>query len=221
MWIKAFFFCFAVVIAILTAACGAGKSPVGGIGKTNIDNVVEIALTNLNDRLLRLTLELYRLNPRELNKVSGMNLQTRIVQIMEYPTAVAYEELDNKQGVEAIKLAFDDSYDGDRVFALMLGVTSMIDNSYNNQKEFYFFDALEPQKIYDTSNNLQTLHRTLLIQSGSNPIITGDESDPRGIHTLLSKASATQELIALIISDRTNRVINKTLQGATSVFLPV
>ncbi len=221
MRIKAFFLCLVTVIAALTTACNSVGSPAGNIAKTNIDTVAEIALANLNNQLLQLTLELYRLNPRELKKVSHMDLQTRVTQIMEYPAAIAYAELHNRQGIEAIKLAFNRRYRGDRVFALMLGVTSMIDNSYNNQKEFYFFDSLDPQKIYDSSVNLQALRRALLKQGGSNPIIADDESNPNGVYTLIDKATAIQELIALVVSDRTNRVINKTLRGAASIFLPI
>ena len=193
----------------------------GSIAKTDIDSAVEIALENLNDQLLQLTLELYRLNPGELKKINGMDLPTRITQITEYSESITYGELDNKHGIEAIKLALKDGYRGDRVFALALGITSMINNSYNNQKAFYFFNSLEPQKIYDSSVNLQVLHRTLAKQGESGLIDTGDKTAPNGVYALISKMTATQELVALIISDKTKRIVNKALHGTAAVFLPI
>jgi hypothetical protein len=37
-----------------------------------------------------------------------------------------------KQGIEAMLLSFDEHYQGDRVFALMVGMVGMVRKSYND-----------------------------------------------------------------------------------------
>ena len=221
-----------IIICLITITCmtiilsgcstSSFKSTVKNVAKNDIDRVADTSVKILSDLLLEITLELYRLNPDELSKVSSMNLQSRTTQIVEYPTAVAYKELDYKQDIEAIRLALDPSYRGDRVFALMLGVSSMIDISYNNQKEFFVLDQLDPQKLYDTSTNLDLLHRTLSKQDKENSLlITSDKQQPHKIYILLSKMSAVQEFTADIVAGKAGRIINKTLHGIATVFLPI
>ena len=214
----------AVYITIAFGGCSnlSLQSTVKNVAKNDIDRVADTSIKTLDDLLLETTLELYRLNPDELKKFSGMDLQSRTTQIVEYHTAVAYKELDYKQSVEAIRLALNPSYRGDRVFALMIGISSMLAISYNNQKEFFVTDQLDPQKLYDTSINLDLLHQTLMKQDKDEPLfITDDEEQPRKIYILLNKMSAIQELIANVVANNEGRIINRALHGIATVFLPI
>ena len=208
-------------IALLVCAC-ASQNPFKEVAKTDIDNVTDMMRATLDDQLLQLTLALYRLNPKELKKIKGMNLEARIAQITQYQTAVAYKELNYKQGTEAVQLAFDDSYRGDRVFALMIGISSMVDNSYNNKKEFFIPDTLDPQKLYDSALNLKVVHRKLSQQNKDGRLIaTGNVQSVNDVYALLSRATMVQEMIANIIADRTGRVINRTLRGIAGALMPI
>jgi len=147
-------------------------------------------------------------------------LEQRLTQIVEYPAEVAYHEIDNKQHIEAMELALDPSYQGDRVFALMIGISSMLRFSYNNQREFFLFDTMDPQKLYDSSYNLQLLKRKLLNASELLKVDT-NYVETNNAYVLIEKISTTQDLMSQIISDKSSRIINKTLIGAATAFIPV
>ena len=213
-----------IACAITVSGCSPSMLPVHikNVAKNNLDIVAETSVKNTSDQLLQLTLELYRLNPKELDKVKNMTLQSRTTQIIEYPTTVAYKELNYKQDIEAIRLALTPSYRGDRVFALMIGISSMLDNAYNNQKEFYVIDRLNPQKLYDSSINLDLVYIIFLKQDADNSLLkTNDEENPYQVYALLNKISTIQEFTANLVSDHSGRIINRTLKGVATVFMPI
>lgn len=217
--IKTFIVPIFVICALVVLT---GCSPLKNIAKNELDLVADTGVRTVRDFLTEITLELYHLNPRELKKVAGMDLQARSIQIVEYPVAVAYKELDYQQGVDAIKLSFNPKYSGDRVFALMIGISSMVSISYNNQSDFYLFDQLDPQKLYDSSINLDLVRKKLQSQkAGKQTFVVSDAERPDYIYSLLSKISAVQEMIANLTSDKSGRIVNKALQGVATMFLPI
>lgn len=209
---------FVLLISLVLAGC-SGKA-VKNVAKTDVDLIADIAVQTLDDYLRRLTIELYRTNPEELAK-SDFILENRIIQIIDYSVEIVYKELDFKQRTEAIELALDSSYKGDRVFALMVGITSTIRHSYNNQREFFIFDSIDPQELYNSSYNLQLLKRKLHNEARSLINIEKHYDDTNNAYVLLDKISTTQDFMSQIMADKTNRVINKTLTGTASVFLPI
>ena len=52
-------------------------------------------------------------------------------------------------------LAFKPEYSGDRVFAFGVGLASMVFLAYSEKTEFYLTDTLDPQKLYNSSRNLE------------------------------------------------------------------
>ena len=209
---------FVLSIALVVAGCSGGS--IKNVAKTDVDLISDISVQTLDDYLRRLTIELYRDNPEELAK-SAFTFENRIVQIIDYSVAVVYKELDFKQRTEAIELALDSSYRGDRVFALMIGITSTIRHSYNNQREFFIFDSIDPQKLYNSSYNLQLLNQKLHNEAQNLIKIEKHYDNVNNAYVLLDKISTTQDFMSQIMADKTSRVINKTLTGTASVFLPV
>ena len=206
----------ALTLMLLCGGCSGGK--VKNIAKSDIDIAADTIVRSLDDYIRRLTLELYRTNPEELAE-TDIKLEQRLNQIIEYPVQVAYHEIHNKQQIKAIELALDDSYDGDRVFALMIGISSMIRLSYDNQREFFLFDTIDPQKLYDSSYNLQLLKRKLIASKLLR--IDADYAAVNNAYVLIEKIGTTQDLMSRIISDKTSRLINKTLIGTATTFIPV
>ena len=70
---------------------------------------------------------------------------------------LSFPQLDGRVGTDAMLLALDENYTGDRVFALMTGLVSMIRTSYGNKAEFYMLDDLEPQALYNSARNIEIL----------------------------------------------------------------
>ena len=212
--------CLFILIATI-ALSGCSGAKVKNLAKTDIDIVADTIVGSLDDYIRRLAHELYRTNPEELAKSRNLSLEQRLNQIVDYPVEVAYREIDNKRQVKAIELALDDSYDGDRVFALMIGISSMIRISYDNQREFFIFDSIDPQKLYDSSYNLQLLKQKLLNMSPKLFRIDTNYGDTNNAYALIGKISTTQDLMSHIISDKTSRIINKTIIGTATAFVPI
>ena len=215
---KKYAYLYTLILILALSGCG-GK--VKNIAKSDIDMAADTIVKSLDDYIGRLAQELYRTNPDELAKSPGINLEQRLAQIVSYPVEVAYHEIDNEQQIKAIELALNDSYDGDRVFALMIGISSMIRFSYDNQREFFLFDTIDPQKLYNSSYNLQLLKQKLVDVPPSLLRIDTNYGDANNAYTLIEKISTTQDLMSRIISDKTSRVINKTLIGTATAFIPI
>jgi len=210
---------FILIMILATAGCSGGK--VKNLAKSDIDMAADTVIKSLDDYIRRLTLELYRTNPQQLTKNSNFSMEQRLSQIVEYPVEVAYNEINNLQQTKAIELALSESYDGDRVFALMIGISSMIRYSYNNQREFFLFDTIDPQKLYNSSYNLELLKKKLVNMPPGLLTIDTNYGDINNAYILIEKISTTQDLMSRIISDKTSRLINKTLMGAATTFIPI
>ena len=210
---------FVLIMTLALVGCSGDKAK--NIGKSDIDIASDTIIKSLDDYLRRLAYELYKINPKELAKLPNINLEQRLTQIIDYPVEVAYQEINNTRQIEAIKLALDNSYNGDRVFALMIGISSMIRYSYNNQREFFLFDTIDPQKLYDSSYNLQLLKQRLANMSPKLLNIATDYGETNNAYTLIEKISTTQDLMSRIIADKDSRAINRTLIGTAAVFIPI
>ncbi len=198
------------------------------LGKSDVSGIVDLHVRQVRDHLETLMIKLYKRNPRELHKRAGANLHDRIQQLFEHPPRWNFPELEGKLGAECISLAFSDDYQGDRVLAYMVGLTSMIMSAYGNKTEFYMFDSLDPQKLYNSARNIEiavwklsnnrAANGELFILSNSQP---GEETN-LSFERLFGKLISLQDSIALIIDGGTNRIIKSVIQKmATAVFLPV
>lgn len=198
------------------------------LGKSDISGIIDLHVRLARDHLETLMVKLYKRNPRELHKHAGANVHDRIQQVFEYPPRWNFPELQGKLGTDCISLAFSEEYQGDRVLAYMVGLTSMLMASYGHKIEFYMFDSLEPQKLYNSARNIEIAvwklsnnrdaQGELFILSNSQ---AGEEAN-LSFERLFGKLISLQDSIALIIDDGTNRIIKSVIQKmATAVFLPV
>ena len=127
------------------------------LAKTDIDVVSEIHMNQVNALLKTLTEKLYKRNPNELKKIKGQTVHTRINQIFscKADTETVYKELKFKNGTDAVLLGFDPDFEGDRVFAMMYGLYTMIHKSYNDKCELFMFDYLNEQNLYNSARNIE------------------------------------------------------------------
>lgn len=207
--------CLAATLA-LTACSGLGQ-PFKNLGKSDVDLVGDVHIQALRGHVQELVMNLYTRNPEELGKVPGTSLEARLAQILNHPTDVSYRELDYRHSVPAIELAFDPGYSGDRVFALMLGVSSMLKFSYNDLDELFLFDALDPQNLYDSARNLERIAWRLRNETHrGKPLLKLGPAHGRGsFEDTFSRMISIQDLMAEVIAAQTRRTVNKAVQGAT------
>ena len=209
-------------------SCGGRPYRFKNVLKTDIDLVADFHFEEVNNYLKTLMIKLYKRNPSELKKNSNETIDSRMKIIFQYENDLRFEELGNKQGIEAMLLTFEETYRGDRVFSLVAGLARMILKSYNDQREFYIIDTLDQQKLYNSARNIEILVWRLSNKkksSGQLFLLTNEstgEVTNLSFERLFGKMISTQDMMARIVADKTNRTITFIVHRlATAAFLPV
>ena len=202
---------------------------VANLAKGDIDTVTEISQQQAIASLKLLTEKLYRRNPTEWRKGNCTG--------PEQATSELFEPLDHwhlspKQSLDwkgSIFNAFREDYDGDRVKSLMEGLLTMTMASYDNKVELYLLDSLDPQKLYNTARNFEVVAWKLSNAKNAKgePVLLTNAVDSNGVANLsfereFGKIIATQDTIARVIEDKTNRSIRSGVFNAASfILLPI
>lgn len=236
---KGIYFCLCLFLIIGNNACSqntrhskAGPEEkefsIKSLAKSDIDGVVDIHVREVRRLLRQLTIKLYKRNPRQLVLFEGMTVKENMIRIFDLEHDWKFSELQNKKSIDAIRLVFDENYKGDRVFALIVGLTSMLMASYENKTDFYVLDSLDGQKLYNSARNLE-----LTVWKLSNDVDSNGElflytnslpGEPVNLsyERIFGKLIATQDNLALVIADKNNRTIKKVIQSmASAIFLPI
>lgn len=203
---------------------------VKNLAKSDIDMVTDLHLKEWRKLAKQLTIKLYKRNPKELKKVAGMTIHRRIEMLFpDNRLKTGFAELGNKDGSDAIPLAFSEDFKGDRVFALMAGVAGMLDASYNGKKEIFLLDELDQQKLYNSARNLESVawHLNNRRDSSGNLFLLSNGVAKNGAanfsyERIFGKLISMQDMMAQVISDSTNRTINRVVHSAAKMtFLPI
>ena len=229
-----------LVSVLLVSASGCSHTPekkdspkkssfsVKSLAKSDIDSVLDIHVQEIRGYLREMMIKLYKRNPRELEKSGYHEIEKNVARVFDEQHNWKFAELQNSKGIAAIYLAFDQAYAGDRVFALIVGLTSMIMAAYDNKTEFFMLDNVDPQKLYNSARNIEIVMWKLRHDVGidGRPYLYTNslpgEQTNLSYERLFGKMIATQDNIAIIVADSTNRVIKKVIQQmATAVFLPI
>ncbi|WP_263081210.1 hypothetical protein [Endozoicomonas sp. Mp262] len=211
----------------LTGCRSATEFDVQSLAKTDIDMVADANILAIENLLQELTVKLYSRNPRELRKIPGQSLEDRQQQLFLTASTFAFEELGYQRSVDAMLLAFDPEFEGDRVFALMVGLTTMLDDAYDNQREFFITSKLDQQKLYNSARNIEVLIWRLnqrRDEKGGLYLLTNATSGAINLsfERLFGKLIARQDMMATLVAQKTNRTINRVVQGlATMAFVPI
>ncbi len=212
---------------LVLGGCNASYN-VKNLAKTDIDMVADLYVEELYNYNHDLMVKLYKRNPRELEKKTGISIDTRTKQLGRYRENFRFKELDNKVGPDALNLVFDESFQGDRVFALMVGIRSMLHAAYGHNREFFLLDELNQQQLYNSARNLEILAWRLKSYKDSNGrlfLLTNGYQDKianLSYERLFGKMISLQDMMAKIVAGKTNRTINTVVHGfASSTFLPI
>jgi hypothetical protein len=126
-----------------------------------------------------------------------------------------------------MRLAFDETYRGDRVLALMEGLRGMLLDSYNGKREFYLLDELDPQKLHNAARNVEIAVWKLSNDRGGDDRLYLLSNEMGAVNNLsferlFGKIIALQDSMARIVADATNRRIKNVIQSAASaVFIGI
>lgn len=224
-WAKGW--CSAVMLLCLLGITGCVE--LRTLGKSNIDMVGDLHIQEMHALLDDLMEKLYKRNPGELAKKPGATISSRRAQIFDSGRKhLVFNELQRREEIAAMNLAFDPAFRGDRVFALIVGLTGMVRHSYEYNNELFMLDSLDVDTLYKSARNIEILAwklqhhlqpdgRVYLVTSG-----TAGTIDNTSFDRLYGKMIAHQDMMALIIADKTNRTINSVVQSTASMlFLPI
>jgi hypothetical protein len=223
-------FSIGFLCALLLPGCNSSSQfHIEDLAKTNIDDVSQIHMDRVYNLVKTMTIKLYKKNPSELHKSPGQTIDSRLNQIFNCPddSGKKYKELDYKESTDSILLGFKSEFKGDRVFAMMYGLFTMIYKSYNSKCELFMFDYLNSQNLYNSARNIEILVwrlKTRKKDDGSLFILTNTlkgEVKNLSYERIFGKLISLQDTMAQIISNRSGRVIKEVLQIAGMSFLPI
>ena len=206
----------------------AREFSVANLAKTDIDIASELTQREALKTLRLLTEKLYRRNPQEYHKAGLETVEAATARLFDEIPKWPESHLAKLNWEENFKLAFLDGYSGDRVHAFMSGLTSMVMASYNHKTQVFITEDLSAQKLYNSARNIEVAVWKLsnAKQANGNRYLVSNtlEGDVPNLsyEREFGKLIAYQDLLAIVIEDRSNRAISRVFQGAASfIFLPI
>ncbi|MBU1665442.1 MAG: hypothetical protein KKG92_08580 [Gammaproteobacteria bacterium] len=201
---------------------------VANLAKSDVDVACELTQREALKSLKLLTDKLYKRNPQEYRKAGMESVDAATARLFDELPKWPESHLVKLNWEESFKLTFLEGYTGDRVYAFMSALTSMVMASYEHKSQFYVTDELSAQKLYNSARNVEIAVWKLSnakLPSGAKYLVTNTldgEIANLSFEREFGKVIADQDLLAQLIEDRSNRAITRTLQGVASfVFLPI
>ena len=227
---------FILSLVLLSACAGHRTAPVkpdgsytpSHLGKTDLDRVTEVHQQEVFASLRLLAEKLYRRNPRELRKSGQKSIEAGVARIFERHHAWQFEDLNYLRGTAAIQLAFREDYQGDRVLAYIVGLSSMIQSAFNDKTEFFVTDTVEPQGLHNAARNIEIAVWRLSNArnaKGELLLLSNEAADPApnlSFEREFGKIIASLDVLSRVLSGRYGRTVVRAVQSlATAVFLPI
>jgi hypothetical protein len=197
--------------------------------KSDFDRMADLELSENMQSLKILMLKLYKRNPRELAKSTSDKAEKMVDWVFEGESQHhwQFKEINNKQGTDALYLAFDERYQGDRVLPFIVGLSTMFQKVHGGKKSFFLTDSLEPQLIYNAARNVEIAAWKLSTDRKANGelfLITNEINNKESnlsFEREFGKIIGRTDLYAFLLEEKSQRFISKMVQGiATATFLP-
>jgi hypothetical protein len=226
----------ALLTACVTTAPNPGGKPVpqqqdsssiSQLGKSDLDRMADVEMRENTQSLRLLMTKLYRRNPRELKKSTSGTLEEMVDWVFEGGHGWKLKKINEAQGTEAIQLAFNPEYQGDRVLPLIVGLQTMLIKAHGGKEEFYMTDSLDPQNIYNAARNIEIAAWKLSNardSQGQLYLLTNEQHDNErnlSFEREFGKIIGRLDLYAVTLSEKSQRLISRVVQNlATALFLP-
>ncbi|MGB2832492.1 MAG: hypothetical protein WBC07_06035 [Methylotenera sp.] len=197
--------------------------------KGDFDRMADVEYSENRQSLRTLMLKLYKRNPHELAKSTSEGAEKMVDWVFDGVSQHHYQfkEIDNKQGTEAIFLAFKPDYKGDRVLPFMVGLQTMLLKAHDGKTDFYLTDSIDPQHIYNMARNVEIAAWKLSNARDSNGALylLSNEMSDKGLNLSFErefgKIIGSADLFAITLAEKSQRTISRVVQNlATALFLP-
>lgn len=230
-----------ILLSALSAACAttppssnvkmipqqADRSSFNQLAKTDYDRLADVEMRENTQSLRLLMTKLYKRNPHELQKSTSDNVEKMVAWVFEGQHDWKFAAIHEAQGTEAIFLAFDPNYQGDRVLPFIVGLQTMLIKAHGGKSEFYLPDNIDPQNVYNAARNVEIAAWKLSNArdaSGKLYLLTNEISDSErnlSFEREFGKIVGRTDLYAISLAEKSQRLITRVMQSlATAFFLP-
>ncbi len=231
-----------LILCVFLSACAAkplitgkpipqrnDRSSASQLVKNDLDRMADVELAENTQSLRVLMTKLYKRNPQQLAKSTADPADKMVDWVFdgELQHQFKFKEIDNKQGTDAIFLAFDANYQGDRVLPFIVGLHTMLLKAHGNKKDFYLTDSIDPQNIYNAARNIEIAAWKLSTSRDANGnlyLLTNEiNTTDRNLsfEREFGKMIGRTDLYAISLAEKSQRLISRIMQSiATAAFLP-
>ena len=198
------------------------------LAKTDFDRMADHEIRENIQSLRTLMIKLYKRNPSELKKSTSDDAEKMVNWVFNGNHNFNFEAINNLQGTDAIYLAFNQEYKGDRVLPFIVGIYTMLIKAHGGKKEFYLFDSVDPQLLYNASRNIETAVWKLSNAkdvSGKPFLLTNELTEKENnlsFEREFGKIIGRTDFLAFTLSEKMERSITRVIQNlATGIFIPI
>jgi hypothetical protein len=205
------------------------KSSFNQFIKNDLDRLADIEIRENTQSMRTIMLKLYKRNPQELKKSQIESAEKMVSQIFDHEQEHHYRfaTLENLQSTDAIFLAFKPQYQGDRVFAFVVGLQTMLLKAHGGKNTFFMTDTIEPQYVYNVARNIEIAAWKLANSKDKNGKLyllsneLNDQEKNLSIEREFGKIIGRTDLFAITLAEKSQRAITRVIQNiATALFLP-
>jgi len=197
-------------------------------GKTDFDRMADHEIRENIQSLKTLMIKLYKRNPSELKKSTSDDAEKMVNWVFNGNHNWNFDAINNAQCTDAIYLAFNEEYKGDRVLPFIVGIYTMLIKAHGGKKEFYLFDSIDPQLLYNTSRNIEMAVWKLSNSKNSfgKPFLLTNELTEKennlSFEREFGKIIGRTDFLAFTLSEKMERSIAKIIQNlATGLLIPI
>jgi hypothetical protein len=215
----------ALLLSVFLVACADYE--VKNLAKSDVDLVADEFIAESRRLVLDLMVKLYKRNPAELRKIPGLTVEGRMAQLRVNRRELDFPELDGDQGIDAMNLAFDPGFRGDRVFALTVGLGGMLRQAYGYKPEMFMYDQLNGPALWTSARNVEVLAWKLRNARQENGELFLISSEYRGVvdnlsfERLFGKLIVLQEVMSRIAGDADDRAVTTAVHTVGRAFIPL
>ena len=203
------------------------KAPpeVKDLAKSDTAFFVEAVRSELDQSLSLLLVKLYRRNPIQLP--SSSSVESRLVQLKA--PRLNLQEFGDPTPDDLVRMAFREDFAGDRAYAFVAGLQSMVNHAFSHRREYLLLDDLpSAQFVYNSARNIETAAYLLRTQRDGSaaPYLYADGIQDGVLNASYSQLMGTmiglQDALSAALAKKDQRTLNAVARGAASiVFLPV
>ena len=198
------------------------------LGKSDFDRMADHEIRENIQSLKSLMIKLYKRNPVELKKSTSEDAEKMVNWVFNGNHNWNFEAINNAQGTDAIYLTFNDDYKGDRVLPFIVGIYTMLIKAHGGKKEFYLFDSIDPQLLYNASRNVEIAAWKLsnTKDTAGNLFLLANEINQKennlSFEREFGKIIGRTDFVAFTLSEKMERSITRIIQNlATGLLIPI